>query len=86
MRHLFELPSRRWQEVEVHLVDLDLGFTPLDWPEAFVVEWLPRTRERLWAQLPDEARQFDFGAPSAELAWLYGRTTVGGLGAAPAWG
>jgi maleylpyruvate isomerase len=86
VRRLFELPSRRWQEVEVHLVDLGLGFTPLDWPETFVVEWLPRTRERLWAQLPDAARTFDFGTPTAELAWLYGRAAVDGLGAAPAWG
>ena len=28
-----ELPFRRWREVEVHHVDLDLGYGPADWPD-----------------------------------------------------
>jgi len=36
-RPLFELPARRWQEVEVHVVDIDVGVTHRDWPEAFVL-------------------------------------------------
>jgi maleylpyruvate isomerase len=40
-RPLFELPSRRWQEVEVHVVDIDVGVSHRDWPEQFVLEWLP---------------------------------------------
>ena len=72
-RPLFELPSRRWQEVEVHLVDLNIGVTHRDWPADFVLEWLPRTRERMWADLPAEADAADFDHPADELAWLYGR-------------
>jgi len=47
-RPLFELPSRRWQEIEVHLVDMGVGVTHRDWSDDFVLEWLPRTRERIW--------------------------------------
>src|SRR4029079_18973787 len=39
-RPLAELPSRRWQEVEVHLVDLDSGISYLDWSDEFVASWL----------------------------------------------
>jgi len=85
-RRLFELPGRRWQEVEVHLVDLGVGITPADWPDAFVREFLARTREKLWDRLPAEARDASFPSPAAELAWLYGRLTVEGLPPAPAWG
>lgn len=31
----------RWREVEVHLVDLGLGYTPAQWPRGIVDEWLP---------------------------------------------
>ncbi len=31
------LPLRRWREAEVHLVDLDLGFGPGDWPRTWGV-------------------------------------------------
>ena len=84
-RPLFELPSRRWQEVEVHLVDLDVGVSCRDWPEDFVIEWLPRTRERTWAQ-PLEVDQPAFDDPRDELAWLYGRLRGGGLPELPPWG
>jgi len=30
------LPFRRWREVEVHLVDLDVGVGPVDWPDGLV--------------------------------------------------
>ena len=43
-RPLAALPARRWQEVEVHLVDLDIGVTHRDWPDDFVAAWLPRLR------------------------------------------
>jgi maleylpyruvate isomerase len=85
-RRLFELPGRRWQEVEVHLVDLGAGVTADDWPDAFVMRWLARTREKLWHRLPLEAKTATFASPAAELAWLYGRLSVAGLPAAPAWG
>lgn len=85
-RPLFELPSRRWQEVEVHLVDLDIGFSYRDWPAEFVLEWLPRTRERMWAQLPAGTDDAEFEDPAEELAWLYGRLKRDDLPTPPAWG
>ncbi len=85
-RFLFELPSRRWQEVEVHLVDLDVGVSYTDWPEDFVMEWLPRTRERLWPRLTPATGMPSFDAPVDELAWLYGRLWRDGLPRPPAWG
>ena len=84
-RPLFELPSRRWQEVEVHLVDLDVGVTYRDWPDDFVLEWLPRTRERMWGVLPADADTADFD-PAEELAWLYGRVVRDDLPSPPPWG
>jgi maleylpyruvate isomerase len=85
-RPLFELPSRRWQEVEVHLVDIDVGVSHRDWPEEFVLEWLPRTRERMWAQVPSEASGLRFDDPRDELAWLYGRLRRDDLPVLPPWG
>ena len=85
-RALFELPARRWQEVEVHAVDLGVGRSHRDWPEAFVVEWLPRTRERMWPMLPTEASGARFDDPRDELAWLYGRLRRDDLPDPPAWG
>ena len=85
-RCLFELPARRWQEVEVHLVDLDVGVTHRHWPDAFVQYWLPRTRERVWAALVPEARRARFDDPAEELAWLYGRLRRPDLPEPPAWG
>jgi maleylpyruvate isomerase len=84
-RYLFELPSRRWQELEVHLVDLDLGITCADWSDAFVREWLPRTRERVGSTLPD-LDSAHFSGPAEELAWLYGRLDRRDLPPAPPWG
>jgi len=74
-RPLFVLPSRRWQELEVHLVDLDLGATMRDWPDAFVSAWLPGLRAEACGRLPEGAVLPAPGALDAreELAWLYGR-------------
>ncbi len=61
-------PSRRFREVEVHHVDLGMGYAPADWPDEYL-EWelemsLPRLSQR-FAE-PGGSRQF--------LAWLIGRT------------
>jgi maleylpyruvate isomerase len=74
-RRLDELPARRWQELEVHLVDLDVGVTHRDWPEAFVALWLPRMRPTLGERLAPGDEAPSSGALDAhdELAWLYGR-------------
>jgi len=86
MRFLFELPARRWQEVEVHVVDLGIGITPAQWSEEFVVAWFPRTKERLWGALSPEARAVEFDDPADHLAWLYGRLERPDLPPLPSWG
>ena len=83
-RPLFELPSRRWQEVEVHAVDVGV-VSHRDWPTDFVLEWLPRTRERMWSQAPAIAA-VSFDDPHDELAWLYGRLRRDDLPDLPPWG
>lgn len=58
-----KLPLRRWREVEVHLVDLDLGATPAAWPDELVDLQLPR----LTANLADRCDG------QALMAWILGR-------------
>jgi maleylpyruvate isomerase len=85
-RPLFELPSRRWQEIEVHLVDMDLGVSHRDWPTEFVVAWLARTRERTQSHLASLPSALHFDHPADELAWMYGRLARADLPAPPPWG
>jgi maleylpyruvate isomerase len=61
------LPFHRWREVEVHHVDLGLGYTSGDWPADYVAWELPMAL----ASLPDRLA----GDPQrrAVLAWLLGR-------------
>jgi hypothetical protein len=68
------------------MVDLDAGVSHRDWTDEFLMEWLPRTRERLWAQLPPEVSEARFDDPRDELAWLYGRLRRSDLPAPPPWG
>jgi maleylpyruvate isomerase len=64
-------PARRLREVEVHHVDLGLGYEPSDWPEDYVRWELPM----VMATVPERARRPD---DVRELvAWATGR------GAAP---
>ena len=60
-------PLRRLREVEVHHVDLGLGYRPADWPEAYVVWELPLVLAELPERLrrPEDTHQL--------LAWLIGR-------------
>lgn len=85
-RFLFELPGRRRQEVEVHLVDMGCGTTHREWPDDFVRSWLPRAREAAWSRLAPQARSPGFENPADELAWLYGRHRVDGLPDPPPFG
>ena len=57
------LPFGRWREVEVHLVDLDVGYEPSAWPTALAERWLPKL-------LPELAGRSD---PVALLAWTLRR-------------
>lgn len=78
-----ELPVFRWRELEIHLVDLDLGYTTADWPDEFVGFNL----ERELAALPQRAP--DVTPPVLRdhelLAWLVGRLSGAGLPELPAW-
>lgn len=68
-----DLPFRRWREVEVHLVDLDVGPTRADWSDAFVDRALPGLVERLSARTDRHHL----------VAWLLGRSDAPEL---DAWG
>jgi maleylpyruvate isomerase len=81
-RPLAELVLRRWQELEVHLVDLDIGITHRNWPDEFVAEWLPRLRG-FFADRPETPADLD---ERDELAWLYGRLQRSDLPVLPSWG
>lgn len=72
----------RWQEVEIHRVDLSLGYRPQDWPADFVEANLPRQLARLPERAPGVTVP---ERPDAEvLGWLYGRGAAD-LPALPAW-
>jgi maleylpyruvate isomerase len=60
----------RWREVEVHHVDLGLGYQPSSWPPELAEAWLPD----LLAGLPGRAD------PVALLAWLIERGDAPELG------
>jgi len=74
-RPLRLMPGRRWQELEVHFIDLGIGVTCADWPEDFVSDRLPVLRETLQQRLPEGTVAPGPGslAPSEELCWLFGR-------------
>lgn len=63
-------PSRRLREVEMHHVDLGLGYEVTDWPASYVSWELPL----VCATLPD--RLPDLRDSQALLAWLTGRGEV----------
>lgn len=58
-----EVVASRWTEVEVHHVDLGLGYTPADWPNELVRRALDHELPQLPARCP----------PHELLAWLIGR-------------
>jgi maleylpyruvate isomerase len=69
------LPGRRWQELEIHLVDLGIGISFLDWTDEFVEDRLDALRESLPGRLPVGVPGPPKGSLSEreELAWLFGR-------------
>jgi maleylpyruvate isomerase len=51
----WRLVPARWREVEIHWVDLAVGYGPADWPAMFVASLLPALvdEDRLGPRLPD---------------------------------
>jgi maleylpyruvate isomerase len=64
-----DLPRGRWREVEVHHVDLGLGYEPDDWPDAFVTRILPYALADVGRRLPGLAGV----DPRTVVAWSFGR-------------
>ncbi len=63
-RTMTEIVRHHMRNVEVHHVDLDIGYRPADWPPQFVEGELPRRLRGL----PDRADHAKL------LAWLLGRS------------
>jgi len=61
------MPLHRWREVEIHQVDLGLGYTAEEWPEAFVAAELPSAAARLAERVGTPAERAQL------LAWLFDR-------------
>ena len=80
---LVDLPARRRREVEVHHVDLGLGYEPGDWPADFVRVELRRQEMTAKSRLPMGLTTWPepvLALPPAErLAWLFGRIHRPGL-------
>jgi maleylpyruvate isomerase len=81
------LPLRRWQEIEVHHLDLGRGYTHRDWPTAFVARRLPSMLEQLPSRLPAGTSVPDLDRVDDRdlLAWCYDRIEVGGLAKLTEW-
>jgi maleylpyruvate isomerase len=75
LRAARELPLRRWQEVEIHHVDLGLGYEPSDWPDEFVHRVLPAMLAGVGPRLPGLERLDE----RTIVAWACGRASPPGL-------
>jgi len=80
---LADLPLRRWREVELHRIDLGLGYTFADLPAEYVRRELAALTMRYRASRPigltELPTQVARAAPAVRLAWLTGRAEVDGL-------
>ena len=78
-----DLPMLRWRELEIHHVDLAVGYSAMDWSERFVRETL-KTELPALAEVAPGVNPPDL--PEAELlAWLVGRPTRDDLPELPSW-
>ncbi|MGX7679937.1 maleylpyruvate isomerase family mycothiol-dependent enzyme [Jatrophihabitans sp. DSM 45814] len=78
-----DLVSMRWSELEIHHLDLNVGYTVADWPENFVVSTL---HAQLQALARSSANAVVPELPATELlAWLVGRPTRPDLPQLPPW-
>lgn len=63
-----QIPWMRLRETEIHHVDLDIGYTPADWPAAFVARLLPETITDLSAKLlPEATPTFDIQSTDTDF-------------------
>jgi maleylpyruvate isomerase len=62
-----DLPFNRWREVEVHHVDLGLGYQPADWPDEYIARELPLAVAGLPRRVTDPSQR------RLLLAWLFDR-------------
>jgi maleylpyruvate isomerase len=65
-------PSRRLREVEMHHVDLDLGYEPSDWPDEYVDWELPLILATVPGRVQGETDRRQL------VAWLSGRGPLPG--------
>jgi maleylpyruvate isomerase len=78
-----DLAMLRWKEIEIHHVDLGLGYTAGDWPPQFVEATLSTELPEL-SKTGTEVEVPDL-PPHELLAWLVGRPTRNGLPDLPNW-
>ncbi|MFD6620284.1 maleylpyruvate isomerase family mycothiol-dependent enzyme [Streptomyces albidoflavus] len=71
------LPFRRWAEVELHHVDLGIGYELEDLPEEFTRRETDFLTQRFRDHLPDMSTVH--GSPADLLGWLSGRRDGAGL-------
>ncbi len=77
------LPHLRWRELEIHHLDLNLGYTINDWPTEFVDACLATELPLLADRAPNIERP---KVPDSELlAWLIGRPSDPTLPQLSAW-
>ncbi|MGA2521852.1 MAG: maleylpyruvate isomerase N-terminal domain-containing protein [Acidimicrobiales bacterium] len=74
------IPWLRWREVEIHLVDLGVGYEPHRWPAAYVARELPLALATLSDRVVDDDQRRHL------LAWLLGRADAPGEVHLEAWG
>jgi maleylpyruvate isomerase len=78
-----DLASMRWKEIEIHHLDLGLGYTAADWPPEFV-DATVSTELPVLEESGTDVRVPDLAGHEL-LAWLVGRPTRDDLPAVPAW-
>jgi maleylpyruvate isomerase len=77
-----EVPLRRWREVEVHRLDLGLGYTWQDLPDAWVAAVLSVRRSAFGQPIPADVAAL---GDRAELTWLFSRPLGDNITPPPAW-
>ncbi|MGW6424159.1 maleylpyruvate isomerase family mycothiol-dependent enzyme [Nocardia sp. NPDC055053] len=86
-----QIPWMRLRETEIHHVDLGVGYTPADWPTAFVARLLPEAIADVSAKMiPDATPTFDIQATDTDFIATVGpgrphHTVLGPSSALLAW-